>query len=159
MKVILTKDIKGVGQRGEVRSVKDGYARNFLFPMGLAKLATASAVSALDTRMEKIETHTADLRALLKKVIDETSKLPIVLQIKVGDKGEVFGSVRSDDIKIELIKRYPELKGERIEIKKDHLRDLGIQSIPIKIGGRGLPAGRQGIEGSVTIEIVPEVQK
>jgi len=159
MKVILTEDIKNIGRRGELKNVKDGYARNFLFPRGLAKLATESSVRALGTRIEKIETHTADLKAAVKKIANETLRSPLVLKVKVGEKGEVFGSVRSEDIKKELIRIYPNLKDERIEIKKDHLRDLGSQSIEIKILGADPPAGRQGIEGPVTIEIVPEAQK
>ena len=151
MKVILTGDVKNIGRRGELKNVKDGYARNFLFPKGLAELATESSVRALGTRIEKIETHTTDLKNTVEEIVNETSQSPLILQIKVGEKGEVFGSVRSEDIKKELVKRYPELKSERIEIKKDHLRDLGNQSIEIDLGG--------GIEGPVIIEIVPETQK
>ena len=148
MKVILTGDVKNIGRRGELKNVKDGYARNFLFPNGLAKLATESSVKISSVQKEKIETHTADLKTIIDKIVNETSKSPLILKIKVGKKGEVFGSVRSGDIKKELIKKYPELKNKSIEIKNDHLRDVGSQPIGIDLGA--------GIEGKIEILIQPQ---
>ena len=148
MKVILTGDVKNIGRMGEVKSVKDGYARNFLFPNGLAKIATASLIKASGTRTKEVKIHSSNLKTLMEKIINETSKSPLVLKIKVGKEGEVFDSVRSEDIKKGLIKKYPELKNEKIEIKKDHIRDLGNQSIEIDLGG--------GTDGKIEILIQPQ---
>jgi len=151
MKVILLQDIKNIGGRGELKIVKDGYARNFLFPEGLAKQATETLAKTLVADKEKKETHIAELQTAMVKIINETSKSPLLLQVKVGEKGEIFDSVSSKNIKSELINRFPELKAEHLKIKKDHLRELGSQSVEIDLG--------RGIDGTVTIEITPEIQK
>lgn len=148
MKVILTKDIKNIGQRGEIKTVKDGYARNFLFPQGFAKLATESALKTVGAQKESSKEHFNALEEILDDIVVETVKTPLILNVKTGGKGEVFGSIRADDIKNELTKRFKILAGGHLEVKKDHLRDLGSQKVDIDLG--------QGIEGEILIDIRPE---
>ena len=148
MKVIFTKDVKSVGRKGEVRNVKDGYARNYLFPQKLAEPATKASTAALESQKAASEKHTSELHSEMERISSETKAEPILLNVKVGESGEVFGSVRAEDIKAELVKRYPELKGEHLEIKKDHLREVGFQPVGTDLG--------EGIGGDVFIEIQPQ---
>ena len=148
MKVVLTEDIKNVGRRGDVKNVKNGYARNYLLPHGLAKIATSKSIEILESKKIASEKRVSELKTTLDKIAAETKSNPITLGIKVGDKGEVFGSVMSDDIKKEIIKRFPELKGGYIEIKKDHLREVGQQTVDINLG--------EGIEGEIIIVVQPQ---
>lgn len=162
MKVILTGDVKNIGRRGELKNVKDGYARNFLLPNGLAVIATEFSIKTLNIKRVVSDKQTEELKEALGNIIKETAELPIAFSIKTGKKGEVFGSLRSDEIKAELVKKYPILDEEHLEVKKDHLKELGVQKIPIKIAGAGQPAtpagghGGRGIEGQISIDIRPE---
>jgi len=152
MKIILLKDIKDIGRAGDVKNVKDGYARNHLLPNKLAKLATDASLREVESKKERASKENEEIKNLLEKVQVETKDKPLNLPIKVGDKGEIFGSVMANDIKKALITRFVELKAiDNLEIKKDHLREVGIEKVEIDLG--------QGIAGSVTIEIVPEAQK
>jgi len=148
MRVILKRDVKSVGMRGDIKNVKDGYARNFLLPNGLAVIATESSIKTLNIQKTASDKQIKGLKELLGNIIKETAELPFAFSIKAGEKGEVFGSLRSDEIKAELIKKYPALNDGHLEIKKDHLKELGIQKIPIDLG--------QGIEGQISIDIHSE---
>nr|AKQ02530.1 50S ribosomal protein L9, large subunit ribosomal protein L9 [uncultured Parcubacteria bacterium Rifle_16ft_4_minimus_37647] len=156
MDVILLKDIKGLGQKGDLKHVKDGHARNYLIPQGLVSPATPTSLGTAKKERVEAEKHVEELKSLFKAMQKETDKAPFQFNVKVGDKGEVFGSVRADDIKAQIIKKYPTIGGGHLEIKKDHIKELGRQFVTIKIVGAGLPAGRQGIEGEITIDIEPE---
>lgn len=148
MKVILTKNIKNIGQGGEIKTVKGGYARNFLFPQGFAILATESALKAVGAQKQSSTEHLNALEGVLDEIVEETAKTPLILKIKAGSKGEVFGSVRADDIKNELTKRFKILAGGHLEVKKDHLRDMGRQKVNIDLG--------DGFEGEIIIDIRTE---
>ena len=156
MDVILLKDIKGLGQKGDLKHVKDGHARNYLIPQGLVSPATPTSLGTAKKERVEAEKHVEELKSLFKAMQRETDKIPLQFKVKVGDKGEVFGSVRADDIKTQIVKKYPAIGGGHLEIKKDHIKELGRQFVTIKIVGAGLPAGRQGIEGEITIDIEPE---
>lgn len=146
MRVVLLKDVKHLGRQGEVKVVKDGYARNFLFPQGLAQLATEAAVKDAKARSAEAQRRIEELKQLLKRMQEETNQNPLPFSIRVGEKGEVFSSLRAGDIAQALVARYPEAAGS-LEVQKDHLRELGKQTVPIDLG--------QGIEGEITIDIQP----
>lgn len=147
MEIILLKDVKGLGRAGDIKSVKSGYARNFLIPQGLAKLATKGAVDTVTA--EKIEStkQVRGLEKLVKEIEKDTNELPLLFTLKTGKKGEVFGSVRADDIKRALESRYPAI-GNNAEVRKDHIKELGKQLVTIDLGS--------DITGEITINIEPE---
>ena len=98
MKVILKQDVKGQGKKGELVNVSDGYARNFLFPRGLAAEADAQAMNELKNREESLRHH-AEME---KKAAQETaSKLKgqtLKLTARAGQGGKLFGSVSTKEI-------------------------------------------------------------
>jgi len=170
MQVILLKDVKNLGQKGDIKSVKSGHARNHLIPQGLAKLATRSDVDTLAA--EKIESvkHVRELEKIIKGVEKDTSELPLLFSLKTGEKGEIFGSIRADEVKSAIVKRYPAIApdssrarasdtspedrgaattiGAGIKVLKDHIKELGKQTVNIDLGNN--------IKGRVTIEIKPD---
>lgn len=113
MKVILVKDVKGVGRAGEIKEAKDGYARNFLLVKNLAIAATPAALvewqkkneQAVATRQAKIE--------FLKKQATALADQELVFELKAdAERGTIFGSVTANDIKnkIQAGKNLSDLK-------------------------------------------------
>ncbi len=133
MKVILTQDVKKVGKKGDILEVKDGYARNALFPKGLA--VEANAVT-LNQRMleqksqdKRKQQELDDAQAIADKINDKEVKLAV----KTGEGGKVFGSITSKEIAEAIEKSY----GVKIDKKKIQLKDaikgLGGQKVTIKL--------------------------
>src|SRR5690554_7370598 len=112
MKVILTKDVKGQGKKGDVVNVSDGYARNYLFPNKLAieasnkNLNEVKAKKAADARRKEEELEQAKL--LAKKISD----VEVLVRAKSGDQGKLFGSITSKDIADAALKRSEEHTSE-----------------------------------------------
>lgn len=133
MKVILTKDIKGQGKKGQLVEVSDGYARNFLMPRGLAKEATKENLNVMHGQQEaeayKKQMALEDARALAERL----EKITVRIKAKSGDNGKLFGSVTSKEIAEEL------LSAEHIKIDKkkmvlpDGIKSLGTTEVEIKL--------------------------
>ncbi len=106
MKVVLLQDVKGQGKKGQIVSVSDGYARNFLFPKKLAEEATADAMNSIKLRDEaaarRLELERAAARDLAKKL----EGMPIKIFMKAGAGGKLFGSVTAKEIADELKKQH-----------------------------------------------------
>lgn len=133
MKVILTKDIKGQGKKGQLVEVSDGYARNFLMPRGLAKEATKENLNVMHGQQEaeayKKQMALEDAKALAAQL----EKITVRIKAKSGDNGKLFGSVTSKEIAEEL------LSAEHIKIDKkkmvlpDGIKSLGTTEVEIKL--------------------------
>ena len=98
MQIILLQDIKGIGKKFDVKEIKDGYARNFLIPRGLAKIATNATIKELETKKSVSEKQEKKLKAELESLAKNLSHRNFVFSLNVGKKGEVFGSITKDDI-------------------------------------------------------------
>lgn len=133
MKVILTQDVKKVGKKGELIEVKDGYARNALFPKGLA--VEANAVNLNQRKLEqksedkRKQQELNDAQAIANTINDKEIKL----SVKTGEGGKVFGSVTSKEIAEAIQKEF----GVKIDKKKIQLKEaikgLGGQKVTIKL--------------------------
>ena len=133
MIVILNKDVKGTGKAGDVVKVSDGFARNMLFPRGLAVEATEKNQKALEREKEK----KAQIKAEEKKTAEETKaeieKANVVLTTKAGEGGKVFGSITSKDIAEELEKQY-KIKVDKKKIQMDGaIKTIGNVVVDIKL--------------------------
>ncbi len=102
MKVILLKDIKGVGRTNDIKDVSDGYARNFLFPRKLAILATADELRNLKKRTSEASAQLEKSINTLKAKADQLEKLTFTFRLKIGGKGEVFGGIHGKEIEEKL---------------------------------------------------------
>lgn len=118
MKVILLKDVKAQGKKGDLINVSDGYARNFLFPKGLAKEASKQALNELKGKNEAIQYHKNVEEEKAKSIAERMKEFELVLTAKAGENGKLFGSITSKDVADELKKKY------NIDIDKRKL-DIG----------------------------------
>ena len=98
MKVVLKQDVKGLGKKGELVNTSDGYARNFLFPKGLAVEANAQSLTELKNREQSAKYKVETEIAAAKKSAAELEGKTIVLSAKAGANGKLFGSVTSKEI-------------------------------------------------------------
>lgn len=133
MKVILTQDVKKVGKKGDLLEVKDGYARNALFPKGLA--VEANAVNMNNRKLEqnaeakRKQQELDDAKALAEKLNEKEIKIPV----KTGEGGKVFGSVTSKEI-AEVIKKDLGVAVDKKKIQlKDPIKGLGGMKVTVKL--------------------------
>ena len=118
MKVILLQDVQGTGKKGEIKEVKDGYARNALFPKGLAAEATKANLNLLEQKkasaQHKIDAEREAAESIAKKLNGKTIKVIA----RAGEDGKLFGSVTTKDISAAL-------KQEGFDIDKKKLNIIG----------------------------------
>lgn len=119
IKVILKEDVEHLGRKGELKNVKDGYARNFLFPKRLAVLATPEMEKQVQEQIEAEKRRAAKQVKLLEARADEIASLEVVVYTKVGDKGQLFGSITPAQVSAALAEQHQiELDKSSIEITK-----------------------------------------
>ncbi|MBE6670758.1 MAG: 50S ribosomal protein L9 [Ruminococcaceae bacterium] len=133
MKVILTQDVKSQGKKGQLINVSDGYARNFLFPKGLAVEADASAMNDLknkeSSRLHKIELEKQAAKDTAKKLEEVTVKI----QAKAGVDGRLYGSVTSLEI-AETLEKQHGIKVDKRKIQlSDPIRTFGNHTVNVKL--------------------------
>jgi len=147
MKVLLIKDVKSLGKKGEIKEVKDGYGNNFLIAKGMAKLATPDVVANWKAEQERIAKELADTLARLKKEKTQIEANKIVVVKKLAPVG-IQGSVGKDDIAKALKAQLNiEIDKKIVELKKA-FKTLGMHKVDIKLG--------HGIHASLDVEIVGE---
>ncbi|OGD24194.1 50S ribosomal protein L9 [Candidatus Azambacteria bacterium RBG_16_47_10] len=147
MKIVLQKDVKGVGKKGDVKEVSDGYGRNFLLKNKLAILATEGALHVVralkETREQREKREKEQSEAMIKKL----AATPLKTTMKVGTEGSSFGSVSVAKI-LTLLKE----KGivlDKSQIVLDHtIKTLGVHEIPVRLD--------HGYEGHITLTIEKE---
>ena len=147
MKVLLIKDVKSLGKKGEIKEVKDGYGQNFLIGKGMAKLATPDVVKNWKAEQERMAKELTDTLARLKKEEKELAAKNIVITKKLAPVG-IQGSVGKDDIAKAIKEQMNiEIDKKTVELKKA-LKTLGEHKVEIKLG--------HGIHAVVSIEIKGE---
>lgn len=133
MNVILLKDVKGTGKAGQIVKVSDGYARNMLFPKGLAKEATDSNVKSLEKQKALAAEKKAADKAAAKEMAEKLEKLTVIIKTKGGEGGRLFGSITSKDISEALLKQH----GVDIDKKKlvldNPIKTCGAFKVPVKL--------------------------
>ena len=124
MKVILLKDIKGTGKKDQIIEASDGFARNFLFPKGLAREASATNLNAIENA-KAAQKHREDVE---RAKAEETRKALSGKAIKIGARGaeggRLYGSVTAQEIADELFKQYG-VKVEKRRIDVANIRNAG----------------------------------
>lgn len=133
MKVILLKDVKGTGKKGEMIEVSDGYARNFLFPKKMAVVADNTAVKELN---EKAKSQEIKIQKEYDAAVEQGKKMEdmsIVIYSKAGDGGRLFGSITSKDIAEQLKKQHSVEVDKRKILLDEPIRVLGSRFVEIKI--------------------------
>lgn len=147
MRVILRTDVKGVGNKGDVIDVTNGYGRNFLLPRGLAFLATAGAEAQAEGMRRSRDIKDAAERAAAEEVAKTLVSSPVTIEARVGADEKLFGSVTTADIAEAVVAQT----GVEIDRKQLHLdepiRTVGTHLVPLKL--------HANVEFPVTVEVVP----
>jgi len=147
MKVILRKEHEKLGAVGAVVEVKDGYARNYLIPNGVAYPASDGSMRALTEEKKQAERRKAkDLKAG-EKLAAELEKLSITLQMKVGEDEKLFGSVTSQMIADALKEKGFDIDKRTIDLEEP-IKALGIYNVDVKL--------HQSVTGKVKVWVVRE---
>lgn len=124
MKVILLKDIKGTGKKDQIIEASDGYARNFLFPKGLAREANATNLNAIENA-KSAQKHREDVeRAKAEEIRKEISGKVIRITARGAEGGKLYGSVTAQEIADALNKQY-DVKVEKRKIDVANIRNAG----------------------------------
>lgn len=132
MRVLFLKDVRGMGRKGEIKEVSEGYARNFLIPKGVAKLATEKTVNKAEALNKNRAEHEAKILRELNACAEKLKTETLIFKGKTNGE-ELFGSVGIKDIEKELAKRG----AENSKITLAHpLKKLGEHTIPVKLGGK-----------------------
>lgn len=133
MKVILLEDVKSLGKKGEVVNVNDGYARNLLFKKNLGIEATKQNLNDLKLQKQNNDKLEAERLEEAKELAKELEQKEVVLAIKTGSDGRVFGSVSTK----EIAEAAKEQLGYELDKKKMHLKDaiksIGTFHVPVKL--------------------------
>lgn len=132
MKVILLQDVKKLGKKGDVVNTSDGYARNFLFPRKLAIEANDSNMHVLNNKKEaERRQKTAEIEQA-QKLAKEIQGKEILIKVKTGEHGRLFGSITGKDISEELKKKF-NIDIDKKKIVVDVIRQLGTYEVEVKI--------------------------
>ena len=149
MEVILKQDVEHLGYTNDVVKVRDGYARNYLIPRGLAEVATQGARKQLEETLRQRAHKEAQVREAAEKAAGQLAGKTISIPAKVGENGKIFGSVNTimvaDAIKalgVEVDRRHIKLKGDAIksvgtyEAEVAFHRDV-VRTIPFEVVAEG----------------------
>jgi len=147
VRVILKREVAGLGRPGEVKDVADGYAQNYLLPRGLAIEATAAEMKTLararDAKRAKQDRAHADAEELAKRLSETT----LVFHLKAGDQGKTFGSVTSKDI-AEALQREHKVDVDKTKVHlPEPLKSLGVHKVEVRL--------LTDVRANVTVAIEP----
>ncbi len=148
MKVILLSDVKSVGKKGDLVEVSDGYGQNFLIPRKLASPATEGAVKKRRKEMADQSSKKARELEAAKELAASLEAKPLVLTVKVGNNGKLFGSVTSSDVAGAVKSQFGvKLDKKKLDMPKS-IRELGQHKVKARV--------YKGVQASLTLELKAE---
>ena len=146
MLVILKEDVKGTGKKGEVIKISDGFGRNFLLNLDKAILADNANLNQLKQKETAEAFHEAETKAAAQAECDKVNNKTIIVSVKTGENGKVFGSVTSKEIGDELKKLGVNVDKKKIELSNP-IKQTGLYMVTIKF--------YKGVVAKVKIEVIP----
>jgi large subunit ribosomal protein L9 len=132
MELILREDVKGLGVRGDVVRVKNGYARNFLLPQGLAVPATNAQKVVLDKETKLREKRDERTKKHLFTVAEKMKDLSTTIVVQAGEEDKLYGSVGAHDIADAVTKQGFEVDHRQVMLDEP-IKKLGIYTVPIRL--------------------------
>lgn len=132
MKVILLREVQNVGKAGDVMQVADGFARNFLIPRRLADPATEKALKNLARKQAEIQGQLAKEKAGFEAIAEKLRTIELRFTLKVGEKGQTFGSTTTQDIADELAKQGIKVERDWIELEQG-IKATGEHAVKIRL--------------------------
>ena len=147
MRVILLKDIENIGKQYEIKEVKDGYARNFLVPKGLAKLATKKAIEWAELQKKLLQKQDEEGLKKIQELVSNVDGTEVMISVKIGEEGQLFEKITIQKI-IEKLKELGfDIKKGQIELEEP-IKELGEFPLKIKF--------EHNLEGEIQVVVVEE---
>jgi large subunit ribosomal protein L9 len=148
MEVILQEDVPNLGPIGTIVRVKDGYARNFLLPRGLAVVANRRTLHVLEHQQRVVAAKADRLRKQGEALAQQLAAVKITVTARAGEEGRLFGSVTNIDIERVLRQRGFAIERRRI-LLEEPIKALGTFTVPVQVA----PA----LQATITVTVEPEV--
>jgi large subunit ribosomal protein L9 len=146
MKVILKRDVKGLGREGDLKDVKDGYARNHLLPTGAAVLADKGALANWDRHREQREERDRSAREDAEATAEKLRELRLEIPVKAGERGRLFGAVTSHQIADAIHREGIDLDRHALHLREP-IKALGEYKVDVRV----MP----GVDSVVAVAVVP----
>jgi large subunit ribosomal protein L9 len=147
MKVILKEDVKKLGNMGQIVTVADGFARNYLVPKGLAVEASSKNMKSLEHAHKVIQEKAKKVKESVQEFADRLSKITLIMKAKAGEEGKLFGSVTSMDIAEQLKNEGIEIDKKKISLEEP-IKRLGTYSVGIHL--------HSDIDTKINLQVVEE---
>ncbi len=151
MKIVLLEDVDKLGYAGDIKEVKDGYAKNYLIPKGLALAATRSNLKLVEEKrkaiLRKIEKRVKEA----KKIQEALDGVEIEIRARAGEKGKLFGSITANEIYEKLKDRVENLDKKSIRLPEGGIREVGEHEVEIAI--------YRDIKATVKVKVLPLDEK
>lgn len=132
MKVILLKDVKAQGKKGDIIDVSDGYAKNFLIKQGLAQVANTDNLNSLTIKNAAVARQKELEKQAAIKTAEKIKGKEVSLSIKTGESGKIFGSVTAKEIADAFVKNGYKIDKKQI-VLKDPIKNVGTFKITVKV--------------------------
>ena len=151
MKVLLCEDVENLGWYGDVVSVKDGYARNYLLPQGLAVVPSESKIRAMAEEKGRRTEQRHLVRQQLEKLAEAVNDASMEMMVTANELGHLFGSVTEHDIAEKLREKGFEIKDAMVRLSGGHIKELGTHEVGLKIA--------QDLRATVHVRVMTEQQQ
>ena len=148
MKIVLIDEVDNLGIAGDVRDVKDGYGRNYLIPQNLAVLATKGELARAESRRKVEVERRTRLNSQVEDVIDELQGQPVVLEVRVGPAGRLYGSVTASDIAEVVGQRVGQELDRRAVNLPQPIREVGDSEVRVRLA--------PDVFATLTVSVQPE---
>ena len=133
MQIILIQDIENLGQKDDLVTVKDGYARNYLIPKKLAIIATDSARKVIAENKRQRAHKEAKLKENAESMATRLGNLKLVIGVKASSAGKIFGSVTPLMIAEAINKNGYEIERRQVIVSDDHIKEVGKYDVKVKL--------------------------
>jgi len=133
MEIILKQDMPNLGHKDDIVTVKDGYARNYLIPNGLAINATKTARKVHEENLRQRAHKEAQLKAAAEELAKKLKDVSITIGAKTSTKGKIFGSVNTIQIAEELAKQGFDVDRKNVTIKEELIKEVGKYTANVKL--------------------------
>lgn len=148
MKVVFFEDVEGTAQVGDVKDVKNGFARNFLLPNGLAGPTSKDNLSHANSLAQKEVRRQEKLDSEARKIIEKITNYTVTLEAKVGETGRLFGSITNRDVADKLNASTGLSVDAHTVLLAEPIREIGARPVTIKF--------TRNVSVEITVDVVPD---
>jgi large subunit ribosomal protein L9 len=148
MKVVLRTDVDGLGYKGDIVSISDGYAQNKLIPQGLAYLATAGAEKEAEKMRQARELRASEEKAMAEEMASRMENETLTIAMNAGEGGKLFGSVSATDISEALSDQKNITIDKKLITVAQSIKEIGIYQVEVK--------PHPDVEFTISLDVVTE---